>query len=138
MDYDLDEVETGVLLSGDYWLDTHAENGEGPTIINDSRGLTDGAYGANINKNPNKVLVSLLECSPTSQSTAPVLPELDNMKLQAALLAVFQAGLVACQTNGTTAPSEVPYYGISPAVYPTRKLRSSSTYPVQPSLPLDI
>lgn len=42
------------------------------------------------------------------------------MRLQIALLAALQAALVSSQ-NSTEAPSEVPYYGLSPPVYPTRK-----------------
>lgn len=43
------------------------------------------------------------------------------MKVQAALLAAVTAGVVVSQTNDTGPPSEVPYYGISPPVYPTRE-----------------
>lgn len=43
------------------------------------------------------------------------------MKVQAALLAAVTAGVVVSQTNDTGPPSEVPYYGLSPPVYPTRE-----------------
>lgn len=43
------------------------------------------------------------------------------MKVQAALLAAVTAGVVVGQTNDTGIPSEVPYYGLSPPVYPSRK-----------------
>lgn len=42
------------------------------------------------------------------------------MKVTVALLTLLEAGLAAVQTNDTWPPSEVPYYGQSPAVYPTR------------------
>ncbi|KAG8166141.1 hypothetical protein KVR01_004693 [Diaporthe batatas] len=41
------------------------------------------------------------------------------MKLQAALLAAVTAGVVVGQTDDTGPPSEVPFYGLSPPVYPT-------------------
>lgn len=43
------------------------------------------------------------------------------MRVQLSLVVAIQALLVACQTNSTEAPSEVPYYGLSPPVYPSRK-----------------
>lgn len=43
------------------------------------------------------------------------------MKVQFLLVVATQALLVACQTNSTEAPSEVPYYGLSPPVYPSRE-----------------
>lgn len=44
------------------------------------------------------------------------------MKVQAALLAAVTAGVVvAGQANDTGPPSEVPFYGLSPPVYPTRE-----------------
>ncbi|KAJ0118201.1 hypothetical protein J7T55_008984 [Diaporthe amygdali] len=41
------------------------------------------------------------------------------MKVQSALLAAVTAGVVVSQTNNTSPPSEVPYYGLSPPVYPS-------------------
>ncbi|KAJ4391555.1 hypothetical protein N0V93_005173 [Gnomoniopsis smithogilvyi] len=49
------------------------------------------------------------------------------MKVQLSVIAAIQAVLVASQTNSTEAPSEVPYYGLSPPVYPTPIGNGSST-----------
>lgn len=46
------------------------------------------------------------------------------MKAQLFVVAAFQAVLVASQTNSTEAPSELPYYGLSPPVYPSRESMS--------------
>lgn len=51
------------------------------------------------------------------------------MKVQAALLAAVTAGVVVSQTNDTGPPSEVPYYGLSPPVYPTRE--STTPWPIK-------
>lgn len=57
-----------------------------------------------------------------SHDPSCVLFSSSNMKLQAvAVLAVSQVWPVFGQTNATDKPSEVPYYGLSPAVYPARE-----------------
>lgn len=52
--------------------------------------------------------------------------KLDNMKVTAALLTLLEVGLAAAQTNDTSIPSEVPYYGLSPPVYPARMFLHSA------------
>lgn len=47
------------------------------------------------------------------------------MKVQTALLAAVTAGVAVSQTNDTAPPSEVPFYGLSPPVYPTRELTTA-------------
>lgn len=47
------------------------------------------------------------------------------MKVQSALLAAITAGVVVSQTNDTSPPSEVPFYGLSPPVYPTREFATA-------------
>lgn len=59
---------------------------------------------------------------------------LGSMKIHSALLtAVLQAGFVLGQGNSTEAPSEVPYYGLSPPVYPSRASEPPSSHsPTKP------
>ncbi|ROW12173.1 hypothetical protein VMCG_00322 [Cytospora schulzeri] len=49
------------------------------------------------------------------------------MKVQTVLYTLVKAGLVASQSNDTWPPSEVPYYGLSPPVYPTPEGKGSTS-----------